>query len=594
MHVCLSNTSASRWQRHATVDGNVFGGGNESPSRSNTEVIIKGDVEVTKDVFGGGNIANVDGSTTVGIQGGTVLTDVYGGGALANTGNTTVNLSGGTIVHDVYGGGLGQKTGFFDATSDVEALVNGNTLVELNKNTATDNCVVMGSIFGCNNRNGTPTGTVLVHVYKTAGNGSTNVRTPSDKLFSPTAADHKYELMAVYGGGNMSAYQPTASDGFSEVIIDGCDLSSIEYVYGGGNAASTPATKVTLNGAYEIGSVFGGGNGKDALPNGDPNPGANVGYLADGTTEYGQGKTFAELLGGTIHYAFGGSNTKGNIREGATMRLDEAGDCPLEVEEVYGAGNKADQDGTAQIQLGCVSYLKEIYGGAREADLGGNVVLSITSGRFDRVFGGNNVNGDLKGTITVNVEETGCHPIIIGQLYGGGNLAPYKAPDGAAGPTLNVRSFTSIGDIYGGGYGASAIVTGDTYVNIDECLGVNHSSEVSETAAHTGRNIDIVVGEDGSGTPITESVFQPAHTVGAIGSINNVYGGGNAAKVTGSTHVNIGTQMGESIVFVTPETATEAQRTKTVLGVDIKNNVFGGGNQADVTGKTNVKIGKEN
>ena len=50
----------------------------------------------------------------------------------------------------------------------------------------------------------------------------------------------------------------------------------------------------------------------------------------------------------------------------------------------------------------------------------------------------------------------------------------------------------------------------------------------------------------------------------------------------------------DDFVFVTPETATEAQRTKTVLGVDIKNNVFGGGNQADVTGKTNVKIGKEN
>ena len=485
MHVCLSNTSASRWQRHATVDGNVFGGGNESPSRSNTEVIIKGDVEVTKDVFGGGNIANVDGSTTVGIQGGTVLTDVYGGGALANTGNTTVNLSGGTIVHDVYGGGLGQKTGFFDATSDVEALVNGNTLVELNKNTATDNCVVMGSIFGCNNRNGTPTGTVLVHVYKTAGNGSTNVRTPSDKLFSPTAADHKYELMAVYGGGNMSAYQPTASDGFSEVIIDGCDLSSIEYVYGGGNAASVPATRVTLNGAYEIGSVFGGGNGKDALPNGTPNPGANVGYYADGITAYGTGLALVNAFGGLLHSVFGGSNTLGNVRTESVVFLDEASDCPLHLGEVYGGGNEAPIAGNIQIKLGCITSLSEIYGGARLANVGSadkncDVVLSITSGRFDRVFGGNNVNGDLKGTITVNVEETGCHPIIIGQLYGGGNLAPYKAPDGAAGPTLNVRSFTSIGDIYGGGYGASAIVTGDTYVNIDECLGVNHSSEVSE------------------------------------------------------------------------------------------------------------------
>jgi hypothetical protein len=572
---------------------------------------------VTGSVYGGGEMSGVGGSVEVNMLGGTVSNDVYGGGALANTNTsnvtagygtdsetipstatytTTVNLHGGTVSGMVFGGGLGSKPTLTNPDAeDIPAYVYGDVVVKLNENTG-DNCKLL-KLHGCNNFNGTPKGSVLVHVYKTSAFDDAHKKqstTDGEGHVVPLKNNSSYDVTAVYGGGNEAAYVPVDDAALAHVIIDGCDATSIQYVYGGGNAASVPATRVEVNGCYEIGSLFGGGNGLDALSDGSPNPGANVGYLADGTTEYGQGKTFAELLGGTIHYAFGGSNTKGNIREGATMRLDEAGDCPLEVEEVYGAGNKADQDGTAQIQLGCVSYLKEIYGGAREADLGGNVVLSITSGRFDRVFGGNNVNGDLKGTITVNVEETGCHPIIIGQLYGGGNLAPYKAPDGAAGPTLNVRSFTSIGDIYGGGYGASAIVTGDTYVNIDECLGVNHSSEVSETAAHTGKNIDIVVGEDGSGTPITESVFQPAHTVGAIGSINNVYGGGNAAKVTGSTHVNIGTQMGESIVFVTPETATEAQRTKTVLGVDIKNNVFGGGNQADVTGKTNVKIGKEN
>lgn len=581
--------------------GGVFGGGDESKVTGTDKTVIVNinqtggsATHYLNNVFGGGNKGDVASEVQVTIQGASYISnDVYGGGALANTGSTSVSLSGGTIMGDVYGGGLGQKTGFFGATSDVEALVNGNVLVELNKNTATDNCVVMGNIFGCNNRNGTPRGTVLVHIYKTAGNGTTNVRTDPDKLDSSTASDHKYELKTVYGGGNMAAYQPTSADGYSEVIVDGCDLSSIEYVYGGGNAASTPATKVTLNGAYEIGYVFGGGNGKDALPNGDQNPGANVGYLSDGTTEYGSGKTLVEIFGGTIHYAFGGSNTKGNIREGAIVKLDESGSCPLAIDEVYGAGNMAPQDGAAQIQLGCVSYLKEIYGGARAADLGGNIVLTITSGRFDRVFGGNNLDGDITGTITVNVEETGCHPIIIGQLYGGGNQAAYAAPAGKAGPTLNVRSFTSIGDIYGGGYGASAVVTGDVYVNIEECIGTNANSEISETAAYTNKNISIVVGEDGTGNPITETVFQPGHTAGAIGGINNVYGGGNEAAVNGNTHVNIGTKIGSDIIFVSPETATEAERTKTVMGVDIRGNVFGGGNNADVSGSTNVVVGKD-
>ena len=191
--------------------------------------------------------------------------------------------------------------------------------------------------------------------------------------------------------------------------------------------------------------------------------------------------------------------------------LDEANECPLDIDEAYGAGNKVTQDGTAQLQFGCVSHLKEIYGGAREADLNGNVELTVTSGHFDRVFGGNKFSGDIKGTITVNVEETGCNPIIIGELYGGGNEAPYQTPAGGVGPTLNVRSFTSIGNIYGGGYGAAAVVTGDTHVNIEACIG----------SGSVGR-------------------------AGAIGTITgNVYGGGNEAKVEGNTHVNIGTKLGQ-------------------------------------------------
>ncbi len=108
------------------------------------------------------SLGTVTGDVTLSIAGTThIMGDVYGGGALANSNTnlyrsqastsatTTVNLKGGTIEGNVYGGGLGQKSGFFGATTDVEALV-GNTLVKLNENTATDNCVVLGNIFGCN------------------------------------------------------------------------------------------------------------------------------------------------------------------------------------------------------------------------------------------------------------------------------------------------------------------------------------------------------------------------------------------------------------------------------------------------------------
>ena len=324
------------------------------------------------------------------------------------------------------------------------------------------------------------------------------------------------------------------------------------------------------------------------------------------TLAYGSGKSFVELLGGTIHYAFGGSNTKGNVRVSATVKLDEGGTCELEIGEVYGAGNMATQDGTSNILLGCVSFLEEMYGGSRDANINSDIELTIQSGQFHRVFGGNNLGGTISGTITVNIEETGCHPIIIGQLYGGGNRAAYTGPwidpsdhsKGRLGPTVNVRSFSSIGEIYGGGYGESAIITGNTYVNINECVGENASIEtesrtingVSKTVSqHTGETVTI-----NAGMQDEVEVGIPLHEAGKIGAIGFVYGGGNAAPVYGNTNITIGTLTKFNYVSIQDDAGTaEDESERDVVGVDIRGNVFGGGNKAEVTGDTNVVIGKE-
>lgn len=709
-------------------------------------VTINGFADVNGDVYGGGERGLTKGSVTVTINGGTIANDVYGGGALANTNianwkkfggdtpdndsddywswedadkktakyTTTVNLHGGVIGHNVYGGGLGQK--YKAATSTqaekpaIAALVYGDVLVKLNETTANDNCVVKNVIHGANNINGSPLGKVTVHIYKTQRWTDDNGTPDDDTDDVPHVVDKSdpdavrtnttYELKAVYGGGNEAAYDtksyypedfnnPANTDHKAHVIIDGCDLTSIETVYGGGNAASAPATHVEVNSCYEIGTVFGGGNGKDNLSDGTANPGAHVGYLpysyaADATeTEinaakaaaaYGTGKACAELKGGTIHHAFGGSNTKGNVRESALVDLNEPENnpCPLHIDEVYGAGNKAEQDGTSNINLGCISYLKELYGGSKDANINNNIDLTIQSGTFDRVFGGNNVGGLISGTITVNIEETGCHPIIIGQLYGGGNKAAYTAPSGQNGPTLNVKSFTSIGEIYGGGYGSGAKITGDTYVYINECVGNNATIEMKESPSddeslNTGETRTINRGEDDQ-----VDIEMPLHKSGDIGAIGTVFGGGNAAPIEGNTNVIIGneeyveittnivpdetdvrdyytrsgaegsyvytsqrplaksettyykrvvendtetyvrvdditvgetdvsdyyTRSGEegSYVYTSQRRLAASNTTyyRLVLGVDIRGNVYGGGNAANVSGDTNVIIGKE-
>jgi len=649
--------------------GHVFGGpkGNLSETEFSasvweTQVNINTGADIKGSVFGGGEAGIVKGSVVVNMKGGEVAKDVYGGGALASTntesGATVVNLTGGHIKSDVYGGGLGQievKEDDVIKKPGIAATV-GTTTVNLNENVddGSKGCVVEENIFGCNNQNGTPLGDVTVHIYKTQRNGATRItNTDTDKTakVKGTKTNGEYDpssfdIKAVYGGGNLSAYEPTdLENSKANVIIDGCERTSICQVYGGGNAASTPASNVTVNGTFEIGELFGGGNGlDDILINGVtmPNPGANVGYkdyseyYKDGETwkvrdkedadtkekrtgssyVYGTGKASVNIFGGTIHRVFGGSNTKGNVRQTAVTLLDEAGGCEFCVDEAYGGGKSAEMDAEAQLLMACIPGLQAVYGGAEAADVRGNVTLNITNGTFDRVFGGNNVSGTISGAITINVEEIGCKPVKIGQLYGGGNQAGYSVygydsegkpvESGTTplynDPQVNVKSFTSIGKVFGGGFGSGATMVGNPTVNVNEVYGKYYNDDVS------------VVGENAktpNGYPI------PSHAKGKMGAISEIFGGGNAAKVIGNTTVNIGTQ---SEVYVVKQVTSGATlpdgcytrnddgtydsatgtasadityyEKKDVLGADIRGNVYGGGNEAEVTGNTEVVIGQ--
>lgn len=612
--------------------------------------------------------------TTLNMTGGTVKSSIYGGGEIgAVAENATVNVNGGTVgtkvvdsedankyyyFGSVFGGGKGSVDNITYPSTTPEAeqipiseagTTGGDVLVKLNEGPASSDDAkgaIVHQVFGCNDMNGSPKGDVTVHVYATQNADKVNISAKPEK------GTDTYDVQAVYGGGNLAAYEPTnLGTGKTNVIIDGCGLTSIRQVYGGGNAASTPATNVEVNGTYEILELFGGGNGFDNLPDGRPNPGANVGYknytvykkvndkwvakddpaydtkeerTAPGSAiTYGTGQASVNVFGGTVHRVFGGSNTKGNVRQTAVTLLDENSGCSFCVDEAYGGGKSAPMDAEAKLHMACIPGLQAAYGGAEAAAIKGNVTLNITNGTFDRVFGGNNLSGTIDGSITVNIQEVGCRPIKIGELYGGGNQAGYSVygyndddtPKETGtklydDPQVNVMSFTSIGKVFGGGFGSGATMVGNPTVNVNEVYGKWYNDNTS------------VVGEDEE-TPNHYPI--PSHAKGKMGAIHTVFGGGNAAKVMGNTTVNIATQAevyivkevtaGEALpagcytrsgagTTESPFIYTDAEGTaadgttyyekQDVLGADIRGDVYGGGNNAEVTGDAKVKIGKKN
>ena len=177
--------------------------------------------------------------TTLNMTGGIVKSSVYGGGEIGIVAqNATVNIDGGTVgtkvvdtgdatkyyyFGSVFGGGKGSKENITDISA--AGTTQGNVEVHLNKTVASDAVAsnvskkgaIVNQVFGCNDMNGSPKGTVTVHVYATQNADKDNIGTKYDK------ETNQFDVEAVYGGGNLAAYEPTNLEtGKTNVIIDGC------------------------------------------------------------------------------------------------------------------------------------------------------------------------------------------------------------------------------------------------------------------------------------------------------------------------------------------------------------------------------------
>lgn len=502
------------------------------------------------------NLGAVLGNTTLTINGNRteVWGDVYGGGALSstNTGKTIqVNINDGVFGEagaatggNIYGGGMGNAQ---------NAVTEGAVELNIGNDSQSANSVVInGSVYGCNNANGSPKDNVTVNIYKTKHNSS-NIVTGSG-----------YAISQVFGGGNQAHYTPTEANKKTTVHIHNCD-NTIQYVYGGGNAADVgtsdgtkSATDVIIDGG-RMEWVFGGGNGA-----GDENPGANI-YDNVNVTYHA----------GDISYLFGGSNEKGLIGGSKNVTILNDLSCSIDnhIAELYGGNNKAPITGGAgtTLTMPCTSNpcaIDYVFGGSREANISGDVVLNIEGGEYDYVFGGNNISGvidgnvtlnlyggtigqafggnkgggSITGNITVNVEDHGLDcPLEVNHVFGGGDQAVYTAPTGVGARDYNPMVYvnhlrtgkTITGNVYGGGNG--------------------HPDSISQVPGSVTGNPKVIIGD-----------LIEGHRAAISG---NVYGGGNAAKVDGTTMVLM-------------------QKANSTVSHDI----YGGGNLAHVTGSSNVNV----
>lgn len=540
--------------------------------------------------------------------------ELYGGSALGTVNDadaspidtTTITILNGSVKFEldgetqyggkIFGGGRGQE----GDGNEEKGQVNGEIHVNIGGGIGEDaygKANLKGCyIFGCNNTNGSPQQHVYVDVYQTKHVDGDYVDDEGDLW-------DNYAIRNVYGGGNVAHYQPTVNPDNKKKVhnrIHNCG-NTIEYVYGGGNAANTIGTEVSVDGG-RFKYIFGGGNGQ-VVPANIGMGGVNIsiygghvgwyfsacnlhGMVAGGTVEqYGCTDTYcpcypdtlvvekyyfgankALTVGGLSHiincgdnmnfkYVYGGSrlavvygDIKLWVRGGTIENLIAGNEGSMEVQADVKKYPAADYDwytnpdghpGEVKTYLDEQHALgNDLYG------LGGNLQLVLEGGKLGNVYGGNDFRGNVEGNITVIIDSTQAHPcqLDIDYLYAGNHLSGYT-PD-----SLNHQVHLDPNRI------SPLVYFKNGHVNYD----VFGGSEGGDPSHPFGNGLVVSNPKLVIGNP---SNSEHKARVG-----RDLFGGGSAAKLEGNPIVVL--------------------QGKTTVG----GNVFGGGKSGDIVGGTDVVI----
>ena len=350
----------------------------------------------------------------------------------------------------------------------------------------------------------------------------------------------------VFGGSNQASAQNT------HVIIDG---GRINRTFGGGNGEVGPApvvgTAKTDIYAGLITQVFGGSNTNGNIGTIDLNifPSNTCRELIyEVFSGNNQAPLFGNMVTNLVGECFNSTNPKepdGYNFYGGTNLAPIYGDVTLNVYggyyvNVFGGSkgyidplSPVDPTNNISANIMRVPTLAEVNAnpgnypdGLRDyiithpeaVGTGGNVTLNLYGGKIENAFGGSDVLGEIEGKITVNVLEGGGEssinhcPLDLEKVYGGGKETRYTPLTDIVGidlpvPEVNIIKGTVKKDVFGGGLGATATVTGNPVVTIGDITS-GHETYVA------------TVGE-------------------ASTRYGNVYGGGELAQVNGSTNILI-------------------------------------------------------
>ena len=576
---------ASTGTTHVNINNgtvpNVYAGGNEAGVSVSTNTIVNGGTvtnlfggsntsgEVTASyittnsgnittMYGGNNLGGSTNTSNITANGGTITT-IYGGGNKAETATTNIELKGANSTN-VYGGG--NEAGITNQTnvnlngSGVGTIYGGsNTSGEVVKSVVTLTNGAATTVYGGNNLGGlTQESFINVNgAYAQTIYGGGNVATTTKTNVNLNSSN----AGTVYGGGNQAGVTDSTNinqSGTNVTTIYGgsnqsgtVTVSNIittggitNTIYGGNNqGGTTTTTNITVNNG-SITDIFGGGNQADSTTTNINinNSNGAITNIYGGGNQASVATTNVNLNGNnTITNVFGGSNMSGIVNE-SNVSIPIAGST-TNVTNLFGGNNRGGKTKDANIDIKS-GRIGSIYGGGNYAETDSTNTSIKGATVTGTIYGGGNQAGVVNDSI---LKLDGSN--VTGNVFGGGNL-------GTIGGNTEVLVVDSIirNNLFAGGNGTTAIVHGNTLLNVGGNTSVNHHVFGGGNAAATGT-------QDANNS--TSLVNIAGLTCGG-----NVYGGANTSVLYGIANVNIGKNV------VTDSTLKKGN-------IHISGTVFGGG-----------------
>ena len=535
---------------------NVYGGGQVASAQAD-QILLDIDGGTYKNIYGGGYNAATNGDITLNFESGEIE-NLYGGGfeKTANAESAKITIGSGSeskiaAVTAIYRG-AGQRGGYNgDATT---VLLDGAQLGSAQKNI--DFCAA-GYSGTVNNVFLTVTGGIVYGDLFAGGAGidvsNTTMSEAERETYGIVQNTTTVDLNGgtingnVFAGGNNGQVKGGTNVTYSAGTIT-------DAIYGGGNAAGVKSSEIAISGKLgKSADVYGGSrNVTEAIR--DIQESASI-ILKDGSS---------------AGHVYGGSNLAGNISE--TVKITIPQNAVVQA-SLYGGGNQAALTVTPEVHVQKNAQLTgDVYGGGKGVLKSENLLARA----FLRLFTASDLIDAHVPSTNVVINGT-----VTGDVFAGGEYATVGTTDENADATALAEKVsnvtvtgTVIGNVYGGGKGEEgkeyAAINGSTCVSLQDGGKVTGSVFGGGQNAPVAGNTNVLAeggiyqilygGNDISGTisgtaqvkvsgGTAQEVYAGGYGADTInasaevtgGTVGKLFGGGNAATVTGSSKVTVNT-----------------------------------------------------